>query len=89
MVGDDGRRGWVYDLAVRHDHRKRGLGRTLVTAGEQWLRERGVVKVQLMVRGENTSVLSFYEATGYERNGVQVLSRWMKDESRVVTTING
>ncbi len=51
-----------------------------MAAAEEWLRENGVVKVQLMVRDENEPVLSFYEAAGYERNDVQVLSRWLKDQ---------
>jgi ribosomal protein S18 acetylase RimI-like enzyme len=80
MVGSDGHRGWVYYLAVSEVRRRQGNGRMLMAAAEEWLRENGVVKVQLMVRDENEPVLSFYEAAGYERNDVQVLSRWLKDQ---------
>ncbi|HEY5303809.1 MAG TPA: GNAT family acetyltransferase [Acidimicrobiales bacterium] len=79
MVGHDGHRSWMYYLAVRQGHQRRGYGRLLVSAAETWLRNRGAVKVQLMVRSENTGVLHFYEDCGYEHSDVQVLSRWLKD----------
>ncbi len=79
MVGNDGHRGWVYYLAVDEECRHQGKGRILMAAAEEWLREKGVVKVQLMVRNENALVLGFYEVAGYERNDVQVLSRWLRD----------
>src|SRR4051812_29185399 len=53
MVGHDGHRGWVYYLAVHPEVRRRGLGGQLMHACEQWLGERGVPKVNLMVRATN------------------------------------
>lgn len=49
----------------------------MVAAGEQWLRERGVVKVQLMVRETNTGVVPFYEHIGYEIAPRVVMSKWL------------
>jgi hypothetical protein len=46
-------------------------------AAEEWLRQRGAVKVQLMVRSENESALDFYDRLDYEGNDVKVLSRWL------------
>jgi len=77
MVGHDGHRGWVYYLAVAEDQRGSGLGRRLMLAAERWLRERGAVKVQLMVRSTNEAVLGFYEHLGYEDAEVQVRSKWL------------
>jgi ribosomal protein S18 acetylase RimI-like enzyme len=79
MVGSDGHRGWVYYLAVSDGVRQQGKGRLLMAAAEEWLRENGAVKVQLMVRTENTPVLRFYETAGYERSDVHVFSRWLRD----------
>jgi len=79
MVGHDGHRGWIYYLAVGEEYRRQGRGRMLMAAAEEWLRETGAVKVQLMVRNENAPVLAFYEVAGYERSDVQVLSRWLRD----------
>nr|WP_277871726.1 GNAT family acetyltransferase [Cryobacterium sp. MDB2-33-2] len=78
MVGHDGHRGWVYYLAVDDTHRGTGLGRRLMAAAEDWLRERGVVKLQLMVRSANAAVLSFYDRLGYEDADVQVRAKWLR-----------
>jgi ribosomal protein S18 acetylase RimI-like enzyme len=75
MVGHDGHRGWVYYLAVRADAHGRGYGRALMRACEDWLRERGVPKVNLMVRGDNAAARGFYAALGYGTDDVVVLSR--------------
>jgi ribosomal protein S18 acetylase RimI-like enzyme len=75
MVGHDGHRGWVYYLAVRAVEQRHGVGTALMSAAEAWLRERGAVKVQLMLRSENTATRHFYDALGYEFNDVSVLSR--------------
>jgi ribosomal protein S18 acetylase RimI-like enzyme len=75
MVGHDGHRGWVYYLGVHPDHRGRQLGRALMDASEQWVRERGIPKIQVMVRGENTATRGFYEALGYGLDDVVVYSR--------------
>lgn len=75
MVGHDGHRGWVYYLAVSPSARGTGLGRTLMDSCEQWLSERGIPKIQFMVRSDNTGVLAFYDHLGYAQQDVAVLGR--------------
>lgn len=75
MVGHDGHRGWVYSLAVAERCRGRGFGAQLMSACEDWVRARGIPKVQLMVRSENSDVLSFYDRIGYDRSDVVVLGK--------------
>lgn len=75
MVGHDGHRGWLYYLAVAPAEQGRGLGRRLVGACEQWVRDRGVPKLQLMVRADNAHAVAFYERLGYADAGVTVLGR--------------
>ncbi|HEY3337731.1 MAG TPA: GNAT family acetyltransferase [Propionicimonas sp.] len=75
MVGHDGHRGWVYYLAVADAARGRGLGKQLMQAAEAWLVERGLPKIQFMVRTDNTAVLDFYDHLGYARQDVLVLGR--------------
>jgi len=82
MVGFDGHRGWVYYLAVRSDHRRRGLGRMLMTAAEDWLAARGAPKLQLMVRDGNDGAAAFYEALGFERQPVATYGRFMSENGR-------
>lgn len=79
MVGDDGHRGWVYYLSVAPALQTSGLGRGLMRAAEDWLKARGVRKLELMVRDGNEAVLSFYDRLGYTREPVAVLSRWLTD----------
>ena len=80
MVGHDGHRGWVYYLAVDPDRRRGGLGRAMMTAAEDWLRARGIPKLQLMVREGNDAALDFYTALGLERQPVVTLGRFLETE---------
>lgn len=76
MAGLDGHRGWLYYVAVAPALQGTGLGRAAVAAGEDWLREAGARKVQLMVRSTNAQVVGFYERLGYEDQATTVLGRW-------------
>lgn len=78
MVGFDGHRGWVYYLAVDPAARRGGIGRSLMTAAEQWLAARGCPKIQLMVRQDNEAALGFYQALGLEPQKVVTLGRFLE-----------
>lgn len=80
MVGYDGHRGWVYYLAVASDRQRGGIGRALMAAAEDWLRDRGAPKIQLMVREDNAAALGFYEGLGLERQKVVTLGRFIGKE---------
>ncbi len=75
MAGHDGHRGMLYYVAVDPALQKRGLGKAAVRAAEKWLGERGVWKVNLLVRAENAAVKGFYETLGYEVNPVLCMAR--------------
>ncbi|MFN4143579.1 GNAT family acetyltransferase [Aestuariivirga sp.] len=75
MVGHDGHRGMLYYVAVEPRLQGQGLGKEAVRAAEAWLRQRGVWKVNLLVRAENAAVKGFYEALGYEVNPVLCMAR--------------
>jgi ribosomal protein S18 acetylase RimI-like enzyme len=77
MVGHDGHRGWLYYVAADPGCRGAGCGRQMVEAAEAWLRERGVVKVQLLVRETNTQVVAFYEHLGFEVTPRTVMAKWL------------
>ena len=77
MVGHDGHRGWLYYVAAAPDARSARVGRRMVDAAEAWLRERGVVKAQLLVRDTNTAVVGFYERLGYETAPRVVMGKWL------------
>jgi ribosomal protein S18 acetylase RimI-like enzyme len=65
MVGEDGHRGWVYYVATQPERQGSGLGKAVMAAAEDWLRARGIWKVQLLVRSGNERALRFYEHLGY------------------------
>lgn len=77
LVGHDGHRGWVYYVTVDPGHRFQGYGRMIMTAAEDWLRARGVQKLQLMVRRDNAKVHAFYESLGYYDQERVVFAKWL------------
>jgi ribosomal protein S18 acetylase RimI-like enzyme len=77
MAGHDGHRGWLYYVAADPASRGTGVGRRMVQAAEDWLRQRGVVKAQLLVRQTNSRVVNFYEHLGFEVAPTIVMSRWL------------
>jgi ribosomal protein S18 acetylase RimI-like enzyme len=77
LVGHDGHRGWVYYVTVDPDHRLKGYGRLIMTAAEDWLRARGIEKLQLMVRGDNAKVHAFYQSLGYYDQERVVFAKWL------------
>lgn len=75
MVGHDGHRGAVYYVGVRPDVQKSGVGARLMAAAERWLKERGVPKLNVMVRTDNLTARGFYERLGYGPSEVVVISK--------------
>lgn len=77
MVGHDGHRGWVYYVAVDPDHHNKGYGRAIMASAEDWLRDRGIEKLQLLVRADNTRVQAFYETLDYDQQERVVYAKWL------------
>jgi len=77
MVGHDGHRGTVYYVSVEPGLRNHGHGREIMDAAENWLRDRGVWKLNLIVRAENTAVIDFYVTLGYEREERVNMAKWL------------
>jgi len=75
MVGHDGHRGWVYYVAVAESRRRTGLASEMMSAAEDWVRGRGIPKIQLMVREDNVNAREFYLHAGYEKSDVTVYGR--------------
>jgi ribosomal protein S18 acetylase RimI-like enzyme len=65
VAGFDGFRGWIYHLAVARGHRRRGIGRAMMSEAEMRLRRLGCPKVNLQVRSTNAGVVEFYGGLGY------------------------
>ena len=61
----DGRRAWIYHLAVRPAAQGRGVARVLMAEVERRLRAVGATKVNLLVERANAGVADFYRKLGY------------------------
>lgn len=58
-------RGEITDLGVRPAERRRGIGRALVAAADDWLRSRGVKRVEVRVASQNSEGQGFWRALGF------------------------
>ncbi|MEJ5869173.1 GNAT family N-acetyltransferase [Pseudokineococcus sp. 5B2Z-1] len=57
--------GFLYDIEVDAEHRRRGLGRALLEQAELAVRARGVGSLELDVFGSNTGAVGLYASAGY------------------------
>ena len=67
LCGHDGRRGYIYHLAVDVSARRRGMGGALADAALQALRAEGINKAALVVFCTNQTGADFWRARGFER----------------------
>ena len=80
LAGWDGRRGWLYHVAVHRDERRRGIGRTLVVEVELRLRELGCPKLNLIVWDGEEDAMTFWTAIGYRRERTVEFAKPLADE---------
>lgn len=69
------REGWVAMLGVVRSHRRRGIGRALLMDSVDWLTDRGVKIIRLLVDADNEKALGLYESVGFEVESAEVLMR--------------
>ncbi len=58
--------GEIWDVFVREDMRGRGIGKALMHAGEDTLREMGAEDMKFHVALKNPGAIEFYKKMGYE-----------------------
>jgi N-acetylglutamate synthase len=66
LCGHDGRRGYIYHLAVDPAYRGCGLGKRLVDECLERLRATGVVRVIILVADNNFGGAEFWKRAGWE-----------------------
>ena len=66
LCGHDGRRGYVYHLAVDPAYQRCGLGRRLLDECLNGLRSAGVKRVIIMVADDNQRGAEFWKRQGWE-----------------------
>lgn len=65
LVGNDGRRGYIYHTAVHPDCRKKGIAKKLVDEAMNELSALGINKVALVVFDKNELGNAFWESQGF------------------------
>jgi ribosomal protein S18 acetylase RimI-like enzyme len=75
LGGYDGRRGIVYHLAVRRQHRNKGVGQDLMRELETRLRAKGCIKYYLLVTKDNPEAVDFYEHMGVEVMDLTIMGK--------------
>jgi ribosomal protein S18 acetylase RimI-like enzyme len=63
----DGWRGSFYRLAVLHERRRQGIATALLLEGELRLRARGAVRLTAIVASDDSTAISFWQASSYAR----------------------
>jgi RimJ/RimL family protein N-acetyltransferase len=56
-------------LMVAASHRRRGIGRALLSEAVAWARESGITKLELHVFPHNEAAIRLYEQFGFRREG--------------------
>ena len=64
--GWDGRRGWIYHLAVSPNYQRKGIGAGLVEELENRLVAKGAKMINAQVHKLNTISATFFKAMGYD-----------------------
>jgi ribosomal protein S18 acetylase RimI-like enzyme len=72
IAGWDGWRGSIYRLAVSPDHRRRGLGATLLRAAERHLDGLGASRMHAIVVGSNKNAVAFWTASTWDQQDGQL-----------------
>ena len=65
IVGNDGRRGYIYHTAVNPKYRKQGIASQLVDTALKALKQSGINKVALVVFDRNENGNQFWESQGF------------------------
>ncbi|MEU4160150.1 GNAT family N-acetyltransferase [Actinoplanes sp. NPDC026670] len=75
---------FLYDIEVAAEHRGRGLGRGLLTAGEAAARDRGAHALELNVFGANPTANDLYRTSGYQAVTQQMRKDLLRTAPRFV-----
>lgn len=86
LVGEDGRRGYIYHTAVHPAYRKLDVGTNLVDKALSVLKEKNISKVGLLVFEKNKMGNDFWEKQGFtSRNDVVYRNQTLVEMVRIDT----
>jgi ribosomal protein S18 acetylase RimI-like enzyme len=73
LCGHDGRHGYIHNLAVDKNHRRQGIGKSLVGRCMYELIKIGIHRCHLYVEGDNQDGVNFWKKLGWEQR-VEMIS---------------
>jgi ribosomal protein S18 acetylase RimI-like enzyme len=76
LCGHDGRRGFIYHLAVHEAHRRKHIGSELIRCCLTRLNNAGITKCHLFVLENNVEGMDFWNQMGFvKRDDIYIYSR--------------
>jgi N-acetylglutamate synthase len=76
LAGHDGRRGYIYHLAVHPDCRRQGMGRKLVDRCMAVIADAGIQKCHIFIFNNNAIGIAFWKSLGWiPRSDIGVISK--------------
>ena len=86
LAGHDGRRGYIYHLAVSEEYRRQGVASALVERALEALRAEGIHKVALLAFKHNEAGNAFWEKLGFAlRDDLNYRNRALSQMKRIDT----
>jgi len=86
MVGNDGRRAYIYHLAILPAYQKQGIGKQLVHVALKKLEDLQIHKVALVVFKKNINAQLFWEKLGFiQRNDLIYRNISLVEMTRIET----
>ena len=80
LGGSDGRRGYIYHLAVQQCEQNKGLGKKLMELCLNEFRKSDIQKCHIFVISDNAEGIAFWEKVGWQlRDDILVMSIEIKD----------
>jgi ribosomal protein S18 acetylase RimI-like enzyme len=75
LCGHDGRRGYIYHVAVNKEHRGKAVAKKLIEKSLTKLKSEGITKCHIMVLADNEIGNQFWIYTGWtKRDGILIYS---------------
>ena len=86
LAGNDGRRGYIYHLAVHPDYRRKGIAKMLTQAVLDALADLGIAKAALVVFAKNNDGNVFWEKMGFiTRDDLNYRNKSLRELKRIDT----
>lgn len=70
--------GWVEDVIISKTHRGKGIGSTLLTFAQNWAKENGITRLQLLADTDNRQAIDFYIKDNWQKMHSIALRKYLK-----------